>query len=189
VRIGASPGVGGFLLPGWIHSFHERYPLLSVTLKTATTPAIVQAIEEKQIEIGIVEGEMEDESVAATPLWDEEISIAVGQGHPWWNQENVSVQALSDQGFIVREESSLTRAWEEHALGQYGVTPKIVAAFDTPVAIKQAVISGLGIALLPSFAIQKELAVGILHGVRLAEGPLVRTLRLLWDQDSRSKPF
>jgi DNA-binding transcriptional LysR family regulator len=184
VRIGASPGVGVFLLPKWIHSFHERYPALSVTLKTAPTPTIVQAIADKQIEIGIVEGELENAAVEATPLWDEEIAVVVGQGHPWWGQESIEASAMSGQGFIVREEGSLTRAWEEHSLETHGVAPRIVAEFDTPVAIKQAVMSGLGIALLPSFAIQQELRAGLLHAPRLMEGPLVRTLRLLWAQDS-----
>jgi len=184
VRIGASPGVGAFLLPRWIHSFHERFPALAVTLKTAPTPAIVQAIADKQIEIGIVEGELENAAVEATPLWDEEIAVVIGQGHPWWDQEAVEAAAMSGQGFIVREEGSLTRAWEEHALETHGVMPRIVAEFDTPVAIKQAVMSGLGIALLPSFAIQQELRAGLLQAPRLKEGPLARTLRLLWAQDS-----
>jgi DNA-binding transcriptional LysR family regulator len=188
LRIGASPGVGVFLLPGWIHAFHERYPELSVTLKTAPTPDVVQRLEAGQLDLGIVEGKVEHETIEATPLWDEEIAITVSRTHAWQDRQTIPSGELSDQGFILREEGSLTRAWEEHTLGNYGITPRVVAEFDTPVAIKQAVLSGLGIALLPHFAIQHELAAGLVRALSLREGPLVRTLRLLWSPDGRSNP-
>jgi DNA-binding transcriptional LysR family regulator len=186
VRIGASPGVGVFLLPEWIHAFHQRHPTLSVTLRTAATPVIVTALTERQIDVGIVEGQTDHDAIEATPLWDEEIALVIGHGHPWWSRQTVDAEELADQGFIVREEGSLTRAWEQHALERHDVALRVIAAFDTPVAIKQAVISGLGIALLPRFAIQHELASGLLQALRLSQGPLVRTLWLLWGPGARS---
>ncbi len=187
LRIGASPGAGVYLLPEWVNSFHRRHPSLSVTLTTAITPAIVQAILDGNIDIGIVEGEPDSDAVDAVPLWDEAIAIVVGRGHPLWGRARVDAATLSRQGFVVREEGSLTRAWESHILGEYGITPHIVASFDSPVAIKQAIISGLGIALLPEFSIRQELTAGTLHAVKLVEGPLVRTLRLLWGAGSRER--
>jgi DNA-binding transcriptional LysR family regulator len=188
LRIGASPGAGVYLLPEWVHAFHKRHPSLSVTLTTAITPAVLQAILDGNIDIGIVEGEPGSDAVAALPLWDEAIAIVVGRGHPLWGKTSVDAATLSAQGFVVREEGSLTRAWESHILGEYDITPQIVASFDSPVAIKQAVIAGLGIALLPEFSIRQELTAGTLHAVKLAEGFLVRTLRLIWRADSRENP-
>ncbi len=188
VRIGASPGVGVYLLPGWIHAFHGRHPTLSVALKTAPTPTIVEAIAEGRIEIGIVEGKVQSDAVETAPLWDEEIAVVIGHQHRWRDRQTIAAADLRGEGFIVREEGSLTRAWEAHSLGEHGITPRIVAEFDTPVAIKQAVISGLGIALLPHYVIQHELASGVLRALRLSEGALVRTLWLMWARDSQFSP-
>ncbi len=180
VRLGASPGVGPCLMPEWIGAFHALHPTINVTLRTAPTPRIIRALQERRIDLGIVEGEVHDSTVQTIPLWDEEIVIVVGPGHPWWGQERVHAQELDQQPFVAREQGSLTRAWEERTLEEFGVHPNVVAEFDTPIAIKQAVASGLGIALLPQFAVQRELETGRLHGVKLAEGRLERTLKILW---------
>jgi len=181
VNIGASPGVGIYLLPNWIRSFYHRHPNLTVTLKTAPTPAIIEAILTNEIKFGIVEGELHNQPLDWVPLWEEEIVIVVAANHPWQNQKTVDTAALNRQNFVVREKGSLTRAWEEKTLADNGISPQIIAEFDSPAAIKQAVASGLGVALLPRFVVQAD---ANLHTLRLSTGLLVRTLKLIWGKDS-----
>lgn len=181
VNIGASPGIGIYLLPNWIKSFHYRYPSLSVTMKTAVTPLVVEAIRCGDIKIGIIEGELTDDQVPSAPLWDEEIVIVVSTAHPWHSKQTLTINELAGQFFVVREKGSLTRAWEEQVLKERGISAQIIAEFDSPAAIKQAVASGLGTALLPLFAVQSDYN---LHPLRLSSGPLHRTLKLIWGEHS-----
>ncbi len=188
LHLGASPGVGSCLVPSWIHTFHLRNPEMRVILRTDTTPTIVRFLVGGDVELAIVEGEVEDSRVRVVPLWDEEIVLVVGPHHPWWGKEKVSSEALADQWFVSREEGSLTRAWEERVLRNYGITPRVIAQFDTPSAIKRAVESGLGIALLPLFAVRTELHERRLHAVRLQDERLQRTLRLLYMPERLQNP-
>lgn len=181
VKIGASPGIGIYLLPNWIRSFHHRYPSLSVTMKTAVTPLIIEAILNDEIKIGIIEGELADEPIQWAPLWDEEIAVVVSAAHAWHEKETVTINDLAGQYFVVREKGSLTRAWEERVFKENGIAAQIIAEFDSPAAIKQAVASGLGIALLPCFAVGSDYN---LHTLRLSTGPLGRTLKLVWGENS-----
>jgi DNA-binding transcriptional LysR family regulator len=179
--IGASPGVGVYLLPNWIRSFNQRYPALTVTVKTAPSPEIIQAVLGGTLRLGIIEGELNDDvALHAVPLWDEEIVVAVSNQHAWHKQRTIEATDLNQQNFVMREEGSLTRAWEMQLMAKYHITPRIIAEFNSPAAIKQAVVSGLGIAILPSFVIEPETDAGQLHALRLADQALSRTLKLIW---------
>ena len=184
LRIGASPGVGTGLLPDWIFTFQRQNPDIHTSLKTEITPLIVKFLLRKHLDIGIVEGNVTTTDVKVVPLWDEEIVVVVGPGHRWWGKAHIAASELATERFITRENGSLTLAWGKNVLAGYGITPQIVAQFDTPASEKQAVRLGLGIALLPCFLIQDELKRGQLYAVRLEEGPLVRTLKLLWHAGS-----
>ncbi|NPA91125.1 MAG: LysR family transcriptional regulator [Chloroflexi bacterium] len=186
--VGASPGAGPCLMPTWIKAFHEHYPKMFIHLKTGPTPTIVRALTRGDVEIAIVEGEVESTAFNITPLWDEEIVIVVGQRHAWWGRADINPEMLRGQAFIVREQGSLTRLWEEKTLARFGITPRVVAEFDSPLTIKRAVQSGLGIALLPRFAIRQEVQAGLLHPVRLQNETLYRTLKLLWTAETLHNP-
>ncbi len=184
LRIGASPGAGAGLLPDWIFIFQQQNPDIHTILKTEITPLIVKSLLRKQIDIGIVEGKVTTEDVKVIPLWDEEVVVVVGPGHRWWGKTHIAASELATEQFITREDGSLTLAWVRNTLARYGIRPQIVAQFDTPVAAIRAVRLGLGITFLPCFLIQDELKRGQLHAVHLQEGPLVRTLKLLWRASS-----
>ncbi len=187
VRLGASPGIGMYLLPGWVQSFNQRHAEVAVSMKTATTPVVIKELGKQQIDIGIVEGTVKDASISGAPLWDEEMVIAVGPGHALWGREKVEPHSLANERVVIRETGSLTRAWEERISREYGISPSVAAEFDSPAAIKQAVVSGLGIALLPYFAVRQEAQAGMLYPVRLTTGPLTRTMKLLWTSNSLKK--
>ncbi len=188
LTLGASPGIGTSLLPDMLQTFYKRYPTVTVTLRTDTTPVIAEALLKGDVDLGVVEGEIVKEGIKVIPLWDEEILVVVGPGHRWWGKRHISVQALAKEKFVGRENDSLTLIWCRSTLARYGITPHLIAQFDMPASIKEAVSAGLGIALLPRFLIQHELGAGRLHALQLKEGQLSRTMKLLWASTGLRKP-
>ncbi len=184
IRIGATAGVGNCLLPHWIRRFYDQHLHSTVTLHIASTPELVHQLAGQSLELAIVGDDFVDESVEVTPLWDEEVTIVTSPQHPWAAHAFIHTSQLIGQPFISREAGGLAHAWERHTLSHYGIQPHIVAEFNSPPAIKQAVIDGMGIAMLPCFTVQSEVLAGQLHVVRLHEGTLVRSLKLLWTEDS-----
>jgi len=126
--------------------------------------------------------------VEVMPLWDEEAVIAVGPGHPWWQRPFIEAEELDGASFVMRENNSLAHAWELQSLAEFGVNPNTVAEFSTPAAIKQAVIAGMGVAVLPCFSIKNELDVGRLWGVRFRSGVMRRTIYFLWTRKGLRAP-
>jgi DNA-binding transcriptional LysR family regulator len=180
LHIGATPGIGACLMPHWMNDFYLLHQHLTLTLKVLSTPELVRLLAGQEIAFAVVGDAISRAVVEVTHLWDEEAVIVVGKGHPWWNQPVIHVKELAEEPFVLRENNSLAHAWELQSLAEYGVNPRTVAEFNTTAAIKQAVIAGMGIALLPCFSIKNELNSGRLRGVRLHEGVLRRPIHLLW---------
>lgn len=184
IRIGATPGAGMYLVPDWARAFQARYPNLSVTLTTDVTQRIAAAIARRTLDLGVVEGEIEGEDrVQHMALQEDTQLLVVGPGHTWYAAEAVPISALRGQPFIARPHGSQTRAWLDESLVRHGITPNIVAEFDNPEAIKQAVMSGMGVTILPEYAIRREQRSGLLRGIPVAQADLRRVLRLVWDSD------
>jgi DNA-binding transcriptional LysR family regulator len=67
----------------------------------------------------------------------------------------------------MREKGSATREVAERALGRAGVRYRVAMELDHTEAIKQAVMAGVGIAFVSTYAVQGELATRRLASVRV----------------------
>ncbi len=189
ISIGATPGVSVYMMPEWTRSFREQFPNLTTGLMTDITSAIVDAVATERIDIGIVEGELHslnNPSIQSTGLRDIALYVIVGKGHPWCQQEQISIDALNGQPFITRQPNSQTRIWIDGVLTRHGVRPRIVAEFDNPESIKHAVMSNMGVTILPDYAVKREIEAGMVRALALTNLPLVRQLKLI---HKKGRPF
>lgn len=187
LSVGATPGPAIYLLPAWIQSFHARFPGVTVSLNTDTTGVVASDLLAQRAELGFVEGEQEVAfPLNSLPLREIRLYLVVGLQHPWREHGSVPIEALGGQPFVTRPPGSQTRQWIEQVFNRYGVTPRVVAEFDHPEAIRQAVASGLGVTILPEWGLENgdsRLMALSIEGVKLQ-----RTLRLMWNESVPLKP-
>jgi DNA-binding transcriptional LysR family regulator len=185
VAIGATPGVGVYMLPDWMQAFRARMPGMTAVLQTGVTAQIVEEVRSRRIDLGFIEGELDDElaaSIGVATLEQVEQHVVVGQGHAWWGRTSISLDALRDQPFIMRQPGSQSRRWLDQQLAQAGIQPRITAEFDNLESIKRSVSAGMCLTILPAYTVRQELDLGLLHLIPLEGMPLVRTLKLIWDE-------
>ncbi len=186
LSIGATPGISIYLVPEWVQRFRSRYPQLSVALKTGITAQIVADVLERQVDLGFVEGELDDlkpSRLNVVALQEVEQVVVVGFKHPWWDKATVPIEDLHRQSFIVRPPDSQSRIWLDQALADYGIEPMIGAEFDNLESIKRSVIAGSCLTILPRYVAQNEVDQGLLHLVPIAGQPLKRVLKLISARD------
>jgi DNA-binding transcriptional LysR family regulator len=100
----------------------------------------------------------------------------------------VALAELGAQTLILRQRSSQTRIWLDNILQQHGVHPHIGAEFDNVESIKRAVANGAGVTILPAYAAEQEAESGRLRLLHVADVPLQRTLKLLWNRETYASP-
>lgn len=185
VLIGATPGVGVYVLAEWIESFRSRYPNLTVQTQTEITLRVVEALLAGRLDVGVIEGELDatqQVKLGVHPLEEIPQVVTVGPKHPFWTRATVQLAELAGQMWVVRQRGSRSRSWLEDALAQQGISPRIGAEFDNVESIKRAVMAGTGITLLPDYAVRDDMALGRLRCLRVEDAQLSRTLKLVWDK-------
>jgi len=186
LTVGSTPGVGVYLLPGWLGLFRTRYPEIKAVLRTGTTAQIAEELSAGGLDLGLIEGALSPEPpLRALPCRPIELRLIVGENHPLAWRASAPLAALDGQAFIARPAGSHTRQWTDQLFAQNGVAPQIVAEFDNPEAITQAVAAGLGVSLLPDWTLPSGSSVS-LRTLPIEGLSLQRTLKLLWNE---SRPF
>jgi LysR family transcriptional regulator, low CO2-responsive transcriptional regulator len=189
VMIGATPGASVYWVPGWVQGFHKLYPNLAAVVTTATTAKIARDLVSEKLDVGFVEGELVVEPpLEMLVLQEIDLFVIVGAHHPWWEHKEISLEALDGVDFIARLSGSHTRSWVDKLLHQYGVSVRITAEFDNPEAIKQAVASGMGVTILPEWAVAPDQWGGRLRVLPIKDFQLKRTLKVVWNDSVHLKP-
>ncbi|MCC6454564.1 MAG: LysR family transcriptional regulator [Caldilineaceae bacterium] len=189
ILLGATPGVGVYVLAVWVESFGLRYPRLSVNVQTDITPRIVEMLLAQRLDIGIVEGELNlppDTSLISHELETVEHFAVVGRKHHFWALDAITLDDLAGHTLITRQRESQTRIWLDEILAQNGIRVRIGAEFDNVESIKRAVMAGTALTILPRYAVADEVEMGLLHALPIAGSPLQRVIKLLWD---KRRPF
>ena len=202
--IGASTVPGTYHLPRFLQRFRAAYPQLSVKVSLAGSEQVIDWVAEGAVEVGIV-GDPGERLVrhvvrvqrnrlrAQAHLWSDRLVVAVPTGHPLGRRKQVAVADLLEVPFVMREKSSGTRRWLELYLQKKveggAAALNVAAEMGSLCAVKQAVISGLGVTLLSSVAVQTEVNAGLLETVELAGGPFTRDFYLVRDERRTASPL
>jgi DNA-binding transcriptional LysR family regulator len=191
LQIGVTPAAAAHLIPQWLAGFQARHEGVKVALHTRTTPVLVADVLAGRLDLAVVEGEISGHvRLHVVELQDAELCVALDAGHPWRERNRVSIRELVSQRLIARPPDSQTRIWMDDLFRRFGLTPHVVAEFDDPQAIINAVASGMGISILPACMVQPRIAEGDLASISLQEFPVLRRpLKLIWRGDDSVNPI
>ena len=103
--------------------------------------------------------------------------------HPLAGAARVRVRDLEHEPLIFTELGCSYRNLFEHVLIAEGIYPTRNLEFSSIEAIKQCVMAGLGLTVLPKVAVDKELALGQLVALAWQEQRLEVSTQMLWRPD------
>lgn len=178
--IGGSTTPGIYVLPTLIATFQARYPGIQVALRIANSRVIEERIRANELDLGVVGGHVlgPGERCLTAGLLDELVLI-VPRGHPWAGRGSILPAKLAEERLLMREEGSATRQVTERALQQAAVKFRVAMELDHTEAIKQAVMTGLGVAFVSVHAVKGELAAGRLKALHLRGLPIRRHFHVI----------
>jgi DNA-binding transcriptional LysR family regulator len=114
--------------------------------------------------------------------------VIASPDHPLARIARVSVKAIQQEPFILREAGSGTRAVEERALAHLKLPVRVAMALGSTEAIKRVVAEGVGLAIVSRLSVQAECAAGTLAVVPVAGLRLERPLHLVRRKGRRAGP-
>lgn len=160
LRIGASTTISQYIIPPILARFHQKLQDIKVNLLNGNTEQIEKALLNKEIEIGIVEGQSKNQSIKYTEFLKDELVLVCNSSNPLINKEQVTVEDLKDLRFVTREQGSGTLEVIEYALKPFGINLsqlKIEMQLGSPESIKSYLMNSDCVAFISIHAIEKEL--------------------------------
>jgi DNA-binding transcriptional LysR family regulator len=161
LRIGASTTIGNYLMPRLLADYRGHADISEVDIRIGNTGEIVQGVARFELDAGFIEGPSHDPHLAALPWIRDELVLIAGANHPLAKRRGrVSVAALRDAVWLLREPGSGTREVVENVLRPHLHSMKSGISFGDSEAIKRATAHGLGISCLSRWVVQDMLRHG-----------------------------
>jgi DNA-binding transcriptional LysR family regulator len=170
LTIAASQTVANYWLPGRVQTFHTAHPGIELRLSMANTEQVARAVRDGSADLGFVEGDVDDASLAISKVGGDSLVVVVGMKHPWVGRTKITPKDLLATAWVLRERGSGTRSMFEAALRKYGIRfSDLRVALELPSneAVRAALESGDCATAISDLVVAQSLAARTLHRVKI----------------------
>jgi DNA-binding transcriptional LysR family regulator len=164
-----------YIAPHMVSRFRAERPGVSIHLQDGNRREVNAMVAKGEVDLAIMGRPLDGEELLAEPFARHPSIIICAPTHPLADAPALRLSDLADSGFIAREEGAGTRALTDAYFTGRGFTPHIVMTSSSNETIKQAVMAGIGVALLSRHTVDLELALGMLRELKVEGLPLMRS--------------
>jgi DNA-binding transcriptional LysR family regulator len=160
LRLGASTTISQYIIPPLLACFHQKRKGIKVNLRNGNTEQIENALLNKEIEIGIVEGQSKNKSIRYNPFLKDELVLVCNIENPLASKEEITIEDLKNMQFVMREQGSGTLEVIRHALKALEIKLSqldIEMQLGSTESIKSYLMNSDCVAFISIHAIEKEL--------------------------------
>ncbi len=174
VRLGLA-STSKYIVPHMIARFRAAYPGVAVHLQEGNRARVLQLLTRGSIDLAVMGQPPEDADMLAERFAPHPSIIIAAAGHRLAAAPSLLLNALAGEPFVMREDGSGTKAMTEGHFRNAGFQPRIAMVSSSNEMIKQAVMAGMGLALLSQHTCSLELALGLLAALPVEGFPLMRS--------------
>jgi DNA-binding transcriptional LysR family regulator len=177
LRIGASTTIATYMIPRYLGAFHRAYPGVELQLISANTRDIAEQMVAQDLDIGLVEGPVDDRNLIAEPWRTDIMKLVAAPDHAFAREAGpIDPKRIENEVLIMREPGSGSREVVTQALAAHGIEPPRTLEIGSTAAIKQVVAAGLGVSIVSVVAVEDLVQLGRLKVLELDDMKIERTL-------------
>ena len=129
----------------------------------------IEALTNGTAEIGLILNPPVRDTIARTEVFRDKIVAAVAPTHPLAGRKAVSLQELAKFPFVLTERSSGVRQQIDRTFNRHAITPSIFCVTNSVPLVKLLASRDRQCALLPRFAVEKEVKAGTVSIIPVKE--------------------
>lgn len=182
LRVAASMTLAEHFVPGWIGEVKRTGPDTHVGLEVVNSEQVADLVRAGRVDLGFVESPGPWPGLATRRVAADHLVVVVPAGHAWARRRRpLTAAELAATPLVVREPGSGTRETVDAALRRAGAGPVIpLLELGSASAVRNAVMSGAGPAVISTLDVVREVAGRRLVPVPVDGVDLRRTLRAVW---------
>lgn len=183
IRIGATITVGNCLLPDIIKNIKENNPKIEPYAYVNNTSIIESKLLKSELDIGLVEGEIQDINLTCIPAVDDYLVLVCSKNHQFANRKKIQLSELEGMDFVMRERGSGTRKLFEDYINENHVSINVTWETNCPGAMKNAVIKNGCLGVLSIRLVEEEIKNKEIHVIQHSENVWDRHFSIVYHKD------
>lgn len=180
LTIGAVHSIATHLLPGYLKSYRKDYPKVRIKVVTVRSRAVLKALSEHRIDIGLIAEEPAAAEFSWRPFMKTPLVVVASPRHPLAAETGpIAVDRLHREDMVAFDPPAPTRRVTDRYLAKTGVEPRIIAecpSIDTMIGMVE---EDIGFSILPRHCVEREVMSGKLVELPVVDWKLERTLYLV----------
>jgi DNA-binding transcriptional LysR family regulator len=189
LRIGAPESVLTYRLPQVLRAYRRRFPHVELIFRPYSDMTLCAKLETGKFDMAIqMSNAKPNPALKSIRLRTERVFLLSDANHPLTKLRTVNPADLAGQMLLLTESGCAYREKLDQILALQNIRPGNVTEFSSVEAIKQCVIAGMGLALLPAIVVSRELRQHQIRALHWAGPSLDIASRVLWHKDKWVSP-
>jgi LysR family transcriptional regulator, hydrogen peroxide-inducible genes activator len=186
LKVALIPTIGPYLLPRVMQKLRKAVPQLGLMLYEYQTEPLLKRLREGEIDLGIMAllPAMQD-GLESRALYEEAFTVALPNHHPLAAKSNIKLQDLKGETLLLLEDGHCLRDQALEVCSRVAVREAEDFRATSLETLRQMVVAGLGVTLLPELAV--ETPFGSQRGLTIrqfAKPAPTRTVGAVWRKSS-----
>jgi DNA-binding transcriptional LysR family regulator len=167
-----------YVMPYFLADFIKENEMVDLTMDVTNKMAVIRSLENNECDFALVSTIPEKLNIERIELMKNKLYFVVKKDYD--TTKKTVLNDLNKSLFIFRENGSATRLTMERYLIKHKITIHKKMELRSNEAVKQAVIAGLGISIMPIIGIKNELQNGDLQILNIEDLPIETYWNLIW---------
>jgi DNA-binding transcriptional LysR family regulator len=189
LRIGAPESVLTYRLPLVLRAYRRRFPHVELIFRPYSDTSLCSHLETGKFDMAIQMSDAEpDPAFKSIRLRTERVFLLSDMTHPLTRLPVVKPSDLAGQTLLLTESGCGYRNKLDRVLSMQNIRPGNVTEFSSVEAIKQCVIAGMGLALLPAIVVAREIRQHQIRALHWGGPSLDIATKVIWHKDKWVSP-
>tara|TARA_B110001452_G_scaffold222203_1_gene194988 strand:- start:270 stop:1193 length:924 start_codon:yes stop_codon:yes gene_type:complete len=168
-----------YTMPYFLSDFIKTNEMVSLTMDVTNKMTVLRSLENNECDFAMVSTIPKKLNIHRIELMKNKLYFVANRDfNP--SKKKVLLKDLNKSLFIFREPGSASRLAMEQYLVKHKIAIEKEMELTSNEAVKQAVIAGLGISIMPIIGIKNELRNGDLQIIEMTDFPLETNWNLIW---------
>jgi LysR family hydrogen peroxide-inducible transcriptional activator len=184
LKVALIPTVGPYLLPRVTQKIRKALPNLGLMLYEYQTEPLLKRLRDGEFDLGIIALPSDADGLESRVLYEEAFMLAVPQQHALSEKSVVRIQDLKGQALLLLEDGHCLRDQALEVCSRVDVHEVEDFRATSLETLRQMVVAGLGITLLPELAVESPFGQRGLTTRPFAKPAPSRTIGAVWRKSS-----
>lgn len=183
LKIGASIGVGTYLMPQFVREFCDLHPQSTVDIFIGSSDHVEKKILQNELDFAVIEGIVHSKNIICDTCMKDRLAVVCSPSDPLCTEASLTIEQLLSRPLLLREAGSGTRELFDYALASMEYASCAAWESTNAEALIRAAIKGLGVAVLPFMLVTDELKKGTLVELQVEKLYLDRTIHIIYHKN------